>query len=80
MSARLTSPTLAPIVAEIMARDAERLGISAGEARERAVATIPLRRANTPEDIAGMCVFLASDAARNVSGQSLHVDGALVPD
>ena len=68
------------IVGEIMARDAERLGIPEAEVRARANETIPLRRSNMPEDIADMCVFLASDAARNVSGQSLHVDGALLPD
>ncbi len=68
------------IYQEIMERDAERLGVPLEEVLARAVETIPLKRANTPEDVAGMCVFLASDAARNVSGQSLHVDGALVPD
>ena len=68
------------IYAGIMANDAKRLGIPEEEVRAKALETVPLRRANTPEDIADMCVFLASDAARNVSGQSLHVDGGLVPD
>lgn len=64
----------------LMASDAERLGIPESEVRAKALEKIPLRRSNTPSDVANMCVFLASDAARNVSGQSLHVDGALVPD
>lgn len=68
------------IYAEIMARDAEKLGVPEAEVRAKALEKIPLRRSNTPDDIAEMCVFLASDAARNVSGQSLHVDGGLVPD
>jgi NAD(P)-dependent dehydrogenase (short-subunit alcohol dehydrogenase family) len=38
-----------------------------------------LRRANTPEDIAEAIVFLASPAARNITGQTLNVDGGLVP-
>jgi len=42
-------------------------------------AGIPIRRANTPDDIAGMAVFLASPAARNITGQSYNVDGGLVP-
>jgi len=35
-------------------------------------------RLNTPEDIASMAVFLASDVARNVTGQCLNVDGGTV--
>lgn len=68
------------IYAEIMARDAEKLGLPEEEVRKKALEKVPLRRSNTPDDIADMCVFLASDRARNVSGQSLHVDGGLVPD
>jgi NAD(P)-dependent dehydrogenase (short-subunit alcohol dehydrogenase family) len=39
---------------------------------------IPIRRANTPEDIAAMAVFLASPGARNITGQAYNVDGGLV--
>ena len=42
-------------------------------------AGIPIRRANTPDDIAAMAVFLASPGARNITGQSYNVDGGLVP-
>ncbi len=35
----------------------------------------PLGRPQTPEDIGNMATFLASDAARNVTGQSINVDG-----
>jgi meso-butanediol dehydrogenase/(S,S)-butanediol dehydrogenase/diacetyl reductase len=38
----------------------------------------PLRREQTVEDIADAVVFLASDAARNITGQSLMVDGGMV--
>ncbi|HKS89779.1 MAG TPA: glucose 1-dehydrogenase [Stellaceae bacterium] len=41
--------------------------------------TIPIGRANTPDDIAAMAVFLASPGARNITGQSYNVDGGLVP-
>lgn len=37
----------------------------------------PLRRVGTVEDISGPVLFLASDAARFVSGQTLWVDGGL---
>ena len=39
---------------------------------------IPLQRANEPEDIAAMALFLASIGARNITGQSYNVDGGLV--
>lgn len=36
---------------------------------------VPMARAGTPEDVAGAVVFLASDAASYISGQSIIVDG-----
>jgi meso-butanediol dehydrogenase/(S,S)-butanediol dehydrogenase/diacetyl reductase len=38
---------------------------------------MPLRREQTPEDIGKAVAFLASDDARNITGQSLNVDGGL---
>ena len=35
----------------------------------------PLQREQTPEDIGNLVAFLASDEARNITGQSIHVDG-----
>lgn len=37
----------------------------------------PLRRVGSPEDISGPVLFLASDAARFVTGQTLWVDGGV---
>jgi NAD(P)-dependent dehydrogenase (short-subunit alcohol dehydrogenase family) len=44
----------------------------------RVNALIPLKREQTPEDIGAAAVFLASDEARNITGQALHVDGGVV--
>jgi NAD(P)-dependent dehydrogenase (short-subunit alcohol dehydrogenase family) len=38
---------------------------------------IPLGRIGTPEEVADVIVFVASDAARYVTGQELFVDGGL---
>jgi NAD(P)-dependent dehydrogenase (short-subunit alcohol dehydrogenase family) len=57
---------------------AQEQGISVDEARIRHYAHIPIGRANDPEDIAAMAVFLASPGARNITGQAYNVDGGLV--
>jgi NAD(P)-dependent dehydrogenase (short-subunit alcohol dehydrogenase family) len=59
-------------------RAAER-GITVEQLYAEQEASIPIRRANTPDDIAAMAVFLASPGARNITGQSYNVDGGLVP-
>ena len=47
------------------------------EVRQTYEERIPLRRIGAPEDVADVVVFLASDAARYVTGQELLVDGGL---
>jgi NAD(P)-dependent dehydrogenase (short-subunit alcohol dehydrogenase family) len=59
-------------------RAAER-GITVAELQAEQERGIPLGRANQPEDIAAMAVFLASPGARNITGQAYNVDGGLVP-
>jgi NAD(P)-dependent dehydrogenase (short-subunit alcohol dehydrogenase family) len=58
---------------------AEKEGRSPEEVEADKLETVPIRRANEPEDIADMVVFLASPRSRNVSGQAFNVDGGLVP-
>lgn len=45
------------------------------EARAKVVAGIPLGRMSTPEDVAEATLYLASDAARFITGVELPVDG-----
>jgi 3-oxoacyl-[acyl-carrier protein] reductase len=47
------------------------------EGLELAKDYVPLRRIGTPEDIADVVLFLASDAARYVTGQTLLADGGI---
>jgi 3-oxoacyl-[acyl-carrier protein] reductase len=51
--------------------------LSAAE-RETYIAAIPLRRAGTPEDVADVCLFFASELSSYVTGQVLRVDGGLL--
>lgn len=47
------------------------------EVRDGFVSRIPLRRAGTPDEVAQVVLFLASDMSSYVSGQVLSIDGAM---
>ena len=47
------------------------------EVRDALVKQIPLRRGGTPEDVANVALFLASDLSGYVSGQVIHCCGAM---
>jgi meso-butanediol dehydrogenase/(S,S)-butanediol dehydrogenase/diacetyl reductase len=48
-----------------------------GELMEEWVAGIPLGRAGTADDVASLCLFLASDDAAYITGQTINVDGGM---
>lgn len=45
--------------------------------RESTIAGIRMGRAGSPEEVAGVCVFLASDLSAYVTGQIIGVDGGM---
>jgi glucose 1-dehydrogenase len=45
--------------------------------REMVESHIPMRRAGTADEMAGVCCFLASDDAAYITGQTIFVDGGL---
>ena len=47
------------------------------EAKEDLVANVPLHRMGTPDEVANVAVFLASDDSSYVAGIELFVDGGL---
>ena len=50
------------------------------EQKAAMLASIPLARAGTPEDVAGAVSFLASPAAAYVTGTTVHVNGGMFMD
>ncbi len=57
------------------ARTAKEEGISVEEKRAAVLSGVALKGViSTPEDVANMALFLASDQARTITGQSINVD------
>jgi len=65
-------PVDTPLLRAIEAAEA---GGDAEALRRRRTAAIPQGRYATPDDVAGLMVFLASDHASHIVGQGLHVNG-----
>jgi NAD(P)-dependent dehydrogenase (short-subunit alcohol dehydrogenase family) len=64
-----------PLSQEAIRRLAADSGVAAADIRARYTDGIPLGRFARPEEIASVCVFLASSAASYVTGASIVVDG-----
>lgn len=52
--------------------------VQEGQSGDRGLARVPLGRWGTPEEIARLAVFLLSDAAAYVTGQTIVADGGFV--
>ena len=70
--------TLTAMAEASIAGRSQQTGIPVEELQQRRTASIPIGRANEPEDIANMAVFLAGPGARNITGQAFNVDGGEV--
>ena len=67
--------TLTGRVQEGLAVEAKMTGTPEAELLAKAQARIPLRRAGTPEEVAQVALFLASDTASYVTGAIIPMDG-----
>ena len=70
--------TITAMATATMEQRAAERDISVAELQAQRATNIPIGRANDPEDIAAMAAFLASPGARNITGQTINVDGGLV--
>ena len=64
-----------PRIERVIQRDADRRGKTAEEIRDLYTRQTSLGRLIQPQEVADMAIFLASDLARSISGQTLSVDG-----
>lgn len=64
-----------PRIDRVIAAEAEAKGMTEEAVRQGYASGTALKRLSDPEDVADMALFLASDAARMISGQALAVDG-----
>ena len=58
--------------------ETELTGVLSEQIRAAILENIPLGRLGTPQDVANLVCFLASDAAAYITGQTLTVDGGMV--
>lgn len=70
--------TLTSLMSEVIVARAAGEGRSPADVLGEIERSIPIGRANRPEDIAAMALFLAGEGGRNITGQAYNVDGGLV--
>lgn len=63
------------ITVNVVASGAMDTGWLTDEQKQKIIAKTPLRRVGTPEDVADVIVFLASEQARWLTGQLIYADG-----
>ena len=67
-----------PRLTRQLGEDAAAKGISYEERYRQFAATAALHRMSSAEDVAQSVLFLLSDAARNITGQDILVDGGTI--
>lgn len=68
-----------PLMDDVIARLATLEGVASDDIRRRYEDAVPLRRLARPEEVAAVCVFLASLGASYVNGAAIMVDGGEQP-
>jgi 3-oxoacyl-[acyl-carrier protein] reductase len=63
---------------QLLEERSETSGRSVDEVREEFIQSIPLGRMQSPEELADLVVFLASERASGITGATIQVDGGMV--
>lgn len=63
---------------ELKAQASQSAGMSMEDFEKSALSRVPLGRMMKPQEIAAMAVFLASEDAAGITGQSIQIDGGMV--
>ena len=71
--------TLTDILEEIIKTRAKEQNKTRDEVLKHYLRDVPTGQANKPREIALMVLFLSSEGARNITGQSYNIDGGVVP-
>ncbi|MFM5929710.1 MAG: SDR family NAD(P)-dependent oxidoreductase [Novosphingobium sp.] len=66
------------LMVNYMKRVADEKGVTPDEIKAGLTGTVALRTFSTTEDVANLALFLASEEARTITGQSINVDGGQV--
>jgi len=74
-NAILPGPVAGPRIERVLQARAARNRVSLEEATSAELAQQSIKQFIAPDDIAELAVFLASDAAKTISGQALAIDG-----
>ncbi len=61
----------------VLRNQAETRGITEEEARAAFTSPSPLGRFVSPQEVAGTCTFLSSDAAASITGEDLNVNAGV---
>ncbi len=70
-------PVAGELIEEVIAARSRAMGLPVEVVREKFVGLTMLKRMVRPEDVAAAALFLASDAAANITGQALEVSGGI---
>ena len=65
---------------KILDTRSRREGVSKTVIYNRVIESIPLGRPQLPEDVANAVLFLCSEAARNITGEAINVNGGMRMD
>ncbi|MEL7608016.1 MAG: SDR family NAD(P)-dependent oxidoreductase [Bacillota bacterium] len=69
-----------PMIQKLIRSISENTGKSYDEIKRGMESEIPMGRLQQAQDVADMVIFLASDMAKNINGESINIDGGTVRD